>query len=286
MRIIYWIPVLLLFVLAGCQTATQSRSVAPEQPRSNVPYAEVIAQPFQPAASSQSYGDDALQTIYRWDATGVPQAVMVFVHGGCWLNAYDYKHARGLFSALASQGITTFAIEYRRTGDDGGGWPGTLNDINKALVVTQLWLEQSGLSELPASLVGHSAGGHLALLAAQQEAGKLNTDFFEQVVGLAAITDPIRYARGNNSCQTATPGFFSGEPADKPQSYKDGTPSATKIAVPVILMQGTADTIVPPIQSQMPGAKVIMVDDAGHFDYLHANSNAYGLLVKLLTQER
>ncbi|MDC8829853.1 alpha/beta hydrolase family protein [Alteromonas gilva] len=284
MRTLYLMTVLTL--LAGCQTATQSPTPVTESTRSNVPYSDIIAQPFEPATSSQSYGSSPLQTIYRWDASSAPKAVMVFVHGGCWLNAYDYTHAQGLLSALASQGVTALAIEYRRTGDEGGGWPGTLDDIQKALAVTRQWLEQAGPDGVPVSLVGHSAGGHLALLAAQHTTQQPNTAFFQRVIGLAAITDPVRYAAGTNSCQTATPGFFNGFPADVPQAYEKATPSVANIAMPVTLLQGTADSIVPVAQSHLPGANTIMVENAGHFDYLHANSHAFGRLVELLTQEK
>jgi acetyl esterase/lipase len=50
--------------------------------------------------------------------------------------------------------------------------------------------------------VGHSAGGHLALLAG----GEIKR--LKGVIGLAAITDIAEYAMGSNSCQKVTNNFM------------------------------------------------------------------------------
>ena len=191
-----------LVALQACQTSPDNTAAKPK----NVPYAEVVSQRFQIAASNIAYANSNLQRIYYWPAQFKTQSVLIFIHGGCWLNAYDYTHARGLFTALAKQGVATFAIEYRRTGDVGGGWPGTLSDIQQALPAVKQWLDDKSLGDVPVYLAGHSAGGHLALLAAQSV-----TFPVEKVIGLAAITDPAAYAEGANSCQTATPQFLRSE---------------------------------------------------------------------------
>ena len=67
--------------------------------------------------------------------------------------------------ALAEQGYATFNVEYRRVGDPGGGWPGSYEDVLAAVDYA------SRLPEIDAAriaIAGHSAGGHLALLAAAE----------------------------------------------------------------------------------------------------------------------
>jgi len=55
--------------------------------------------------------------------------VVVFIHGGCWLSQFDIAHVGKLEQALADSGFAVWSIEYRRVGDDGGGWPNTYMDV-------------------------------------------------------------------------------------------------------------------------------------------------------------
>jgi len=262
-----------LVVLQACQTNSEFSA----DETKNVAYSEVISQRYQIAASNIAYADSPLQRIYYWPARVKTQSALIFIHGGCWLNAYDYTHARGLFTALAKQGVATFAIEYRRTGDAGGGWPGTLTDIQQALPAVKQWLDEKALGDVPVYLAGHSAGGHLALLAAQSL-----TFPVEKVIGLAAITDPATYAKGANSCQAAAPQFFNGMPDELAEAYAAATPNVANIQAPVILLQGDADAIVPVPQSQLAGSDVIISEGAGHFDWLHSQTPSYQLLLNQL----
>lgn len=102
-----------------------------------------------------AYGDDQFHQAEYWHQEST--SLVVLIHGGCWLNQFDLKHIRPLASDIANQGIAVLSIEYRRIGDPGGGWPGTFDDIRQALGFA---------SEMPFEnlfVVGHSAGGHLAL---------------------------------------------------------------------------------------------------------------------------
>ena len=58
-------------------------------------------------------------------------------------------------------------LEYRRAGMQGGGWPGTSEDVTAALAAV---LADPGLPDRSV-LVGHSAGGHLVVWAASQPWG-------------------------------------------------------------------------------------------------------------------
>lgn len=93
-----------------------------------------------------------------------PRPLVVVIHGGFWRAEYDRTHTAPQCAALAAAGYVVAALEYRRVGN-GGGWPATFTDV------------AIGLDALPALLggridpertllVGHSAGGHLALWAA------------------------------------------------------------------------------------------------------------------------
>ena len=75
-----------------------------------------------------SYGD------LRLPAEGGPFPVVVTIHGGCWLaDRGSMDNYKPLAEELTGHGIATWNIEYRRVGHNGGGWPGTFNDLGAAL---------------------------------------------------------------------------------------------------------------------------------------------------------
>jgi acetyl esterase/lipase len=203
--------------------------------------------------------------------------LIVLIHGGCWLNAYDIKHSFPLSSALAEAGYAVWSLEYRRTGDAGGAWPGSFEDIRQGLAFT------SNLEDYPVDLdriviIGHSAGGHLALLAASEN------QHITGVIGLAAITDIIGYSRGVNSCQTASIDFMGGTYEEVPAAYEAANPASKPIHANTRLLYGDIDSIVPVEQSQLPGAMPVMYEGAGHFDWIHPDSGAYLMLLSTLEE--
>jgi acetyl esterase/lipase len=135
--------------------------------------------------------------------------LVIFICGGYWLNQYDIQHSFPLGSALAEAGYAVWSLEYRRTGDAGRGWPGSFDDIRQGLAFT------SNLENYPVDLdriviKGHSAGGHLALLAASEYPQA------DAVIGLVAITDIVEYSKVTNDCQTAAVPFMGGAYEDRP----------------------------------------------------------------------
>lgn len=247
----------------------------------NVSYGSVTALGFKPADVRLVYGDDDPQLQYGllWlpaaSAATQKKPLIVLVHGGCWLNAYDIRHTFPLSSALAEAGYAVWSLEYRRTGDAGGGWPGSFEDVVKGIAFAST-LEEYPLDTGRVVVMGHSAGGHLALLAAS---GSSNVG---AVIGLAAITDIVEYSRGTNDCQAAAPAFMGGTYEELPSAYEAANPAEKPLHAKTVLLQGDVDTIVPPAQSRLPGAVTEIYAGAGHFDWIHPGSGAYGLLLSTL----
>jgi len=92
-----------------------------------------------------------------------PHPIAMLIHGGCWLATLgamaDY---RPMAEQLASAGIATWNIEYRRVGHDGGGWPGTFLDLGSALDHLQVFGRGYRLDLERIVALGHSSGGHFA----------------------------------------------------------------------------------------------------------------------------
>jgi acetyl esterase/lipase len=251
--------------------------------KSNVSYASVTELDFTEADARFVYGDanPDLQYGLLWLPRDITKdqrvPLVVLIHGGCWLNQFDIRHSYALGSALAEAGYGVWSLEYRRTGDAGGGWPGSFEDIEQGLAFIPN-LNDSPLDLERVVIVGHSAGGHLALLAGAR------AENVEAVIGLAAITDIIEYSRGENSCQVVTVDFMGGEFESNPAAYHAANPVDKSLHDHTVLLHGDSDGIVPPQQAQVPVATTVMLEGAGHFDWIHPGTEAYRLLLSTLEE--
>nr|WP_260859612.1 alpha/beta fold hydrolase [Streptomyces cupreus] len=108
-------------------------------------------------------------------------AVAVLIHGGFWTAMLDRSQLIPLAQDLVARGYAVWNIDYRGLGEDGGGWPGTLEDAAAAVDV----LAGLAAGDLPGGqtaadsargrldldrvvTIGHSAGGQLALWLASR----------------------------------------------------------------------------------------------------------------------
>ena len=94
-----------------------------------------------------------------------PYPVAVVLHGGSWRAGYDRRVMRPVCRDLVRRGWAAWNMEYRRVGGgQDGGWPATFEDV--AAGVDALAGADPRLDLRRVVLLGHSAGGHLALWAA------------------------------------------------------------------------------------------------------------------------
>ena len=269
---------------------SESSAIYPKK-ISQVPYSALGVLPTSEADEQFSYGDDPLQTIYTWHGRSSTNEMyadkaLIFIHGGCWLNAYGYEHAKGMYHALAELGMGVYVTEYRRVGDEGGGWPGSLDDVTQAISTALKRIENEG-RYTNIYIAGHSAGGHLALLAAQRLSSSslsLSRANIKRIIGLAAITDIQSYAMGHNSCQSATAKFMNGTPEDVPTAYQRATPRPTHGSLPITLLQGDADSIVPARHAVLSGTNPKIIKNGGHFDWLHPESTSFDALLEVISE--
>jgi acetyl esterase/lipase len=245
----------------------------------DVAYAKVASLGFNLADEKIAYGSDESQYALLWRAKQalVQTPLVILLHGGCWLSEYDIKHTYALSTGLAQAGFNVWSLEYRRSGTSGGGWPATFNDIKAGILAASTY--NNGEFKLADSVaVGHSAGGHLALLAG----GEISQ--LRGVIGLAPITDIKAYARGNNSCQKVTKDFMQGMPTDKPKAYTQANPSEQPLHPQSIILQGDKDAIVPAFNLAQLKRPVVMLEGVGHFDWIHPGTEAFSTLIKNLNE--
>ncbi|GMG87644.1 alpha/beta hydrolase family protein [Biformimicrobium ophioploci] len=284
------LPVIGLLAAIGSANIQAAEVSYPPVP-ANPAYSDVTALPFRAHDQKIYYGEHQDQYGLLWlpSAPGaIKRPTIVMVHGGCWLNAYDISHTRALATALAQEGYPVWNLEYRRADKSRSAWPTSLEDLQRGIKALGA-LKTDELIRDEVIIVGHSAGGHLALLLAaswRQLFPKNAPDV--SVVGLAAITDITRYAGGNNSCQTATPLFMGATPKENPQAYAAANPANLDIPIPVTLLQGSADPIVPMAQLEALQARNVareIAPEAGHFDWIHPGTPAFQLMLRALGKD-
>jgi acetyl esterase/lipase len=147
--------------------------------------------------SHHSYGPDPSQVadLHLPRGTG-PRPVAVVLHGGYWQTTYGKLVTRPLALDLVRRGWAVWNLEDRRLGGGrggGGGWPQTFEDVADG--IDHLAGIDAPLDLSRVVLVGHSAGGQLALWAASRPrlptgaVGALPSVVAQAVVALAPVTD-------------------------------------------------------------------------------------------------
>ncbi|MCC5880302.1 MAG: alpha/beta hydrolase [Idiomarina sp.] len=220
------------------------------------------------------YGDQAPQFIEFWQARGAtsPAPLIVMVHGGCWLNAFGVDHTRAAATTLSEQGFAVGSVEYRRLGDEGAGWPNSRDDIIEAIDrLTSMPLPSINIDQVV--VVGHSAGGHLALHAAEHTQVRPVL-----TIGLAAITDLLTYSAGEGSCQQAATSFLDTAASGLHEQLNVQLHSPLQR----VLFSAQADTIVDPLQAELGTTKAMTVAQAGHFDFIHPDTMAWNLWLQYI----
>ena len=250
--------------------------------RSNVSYEEILELPYRVSNHNISYGEESPQFGRLWLPTSENNGTVIFIHGGCWMNEYGINHTQAFSTALASEGYAVWSLEYRRTGDPGGGWPGTFKDVISGInKLTDL--ESFGLDMGSIALIGHSAGGHLAVLAGSRS--ELLDVKPSLVLGLAAITDVITYAEGQGSCPEAAATFMGGYPEELPEAFEEVQSVNFGVNSHTVLLYGVIDEIVPSSQAILPGASALRHESAGHFDWIHPGTDAFKEILSILSKE-
>ncbi len=248
-----------------------------------IPYSEIEKLPRPPADHRLSYGTDPLQFgELRLPVTTKAAPVVIVVHGGCWFAEYDLNHLAAFSAALTKLGVATWTIEYRRIGNPGGGWPGTFQDVAKGADYLREIAKKYRLDLRRVVVVGHSAGGQLALwLAGRKNLPKASVLYSANplplagVVSLAGISDLKKY---RPNCDDSVTKLLDGTPEQYAERYQQTSPiELLPLKVPVRLIHGKLDRIVP-IElgtdfveaARRKGDQVTLtvLDAAGHFDLI------------------
>jgi acetyl esterase/lipase len=218
--------------------------------------------------------------------------VAVLLHGGFWYHAWERDLMDGLAVDLARRGWAAWNLEYRRLGA-GGGWPTTGDDV--ALGIDHL-VPLARVYDLDlgrVALVGHSAGGQLALWAAAR--GRRGAVHPRVVVGLAPITD-LRAARDERIGGRSVEHFLATAP-DAELALHQASPLAhVPIGVRQVLAHAVDDEQVPMAHTlsyaraaRVDGDHVTVIEApagaGGHFGLIDPRSPIWAEVATVLERE-
>lgn len=218
--------------------------------------------------------------------------VVVSIHGGFWQSKYGLDENEPLAEDLAQRGYATWNIEYRRIGEEGGAWPGTFHDVISAVNHLDQLKDTYQLDLSNVVVIGHSAGGHLALLLGSL----LNLKHsplvvpIKGIISLAGVTDlhemlQIHTERGITSpVTTFLGGSFDELPIASPIEL-------LPLNVEQVLIHGELDHHVPVSLSVEyhrrarelgDSVRLITLPDAEHFMVVDPSSSAWKAVIDSL----
>jgi acetyl esterase/lipase len=234
----------------------------------------------------ESYGELRRQRGEWWlppDAPAGPLPTVVLVHGGYWRAQYDLTLEDAVAADLAARGYLVWNVDYRPSSDP---WPATLSDVAAAYdhLVDGAYADRVDPARV--SVVGHSAGGHLALWLASRDAlpgGAVGAGRRGPAVAaavgqapVAALVDGSRQGLGGG----AVDALLGGSPDAVPERYAVADPLALlPTTVPTTCVHAPGDDLVPLSQSETyvaaagPVATLVRVPGA-HFEHLDPRSEA------------
>ncbi|WP_078112964.1 S9 family peptidase [Gordonia sp. IITR100] len=210
-----------------------------------------------------------------------PARLVVLVHGGSWSVEFGSTTQTAIARMLAERGAAVWNIEYRRVGEEGGGWPNTGRDVIDALgaldgPIRDL-LPPDAVDFASTAVVGHSAGGQLAVWAVGQLGARTATATITTVIAQAAVLDTVG-AADRESVRA-----FMGRPfSESPRRYSDASPLlAPVVDAHVVAIHGDADDLIPVESSRRyvdaaiargQSAELIVVPGEGHDAFVDPRS--------------
>jgi acetyl esterase/lipase len=191
--------------------------------------------------------------------------VLVAIHGGGWRRFSKDEYGPRVAAQFLPAGIAVVAMNYTLSAPGTPSWPANFEDVRNAVRWARANAGTFDLNPDEFAAIGESAGGHLAALLGTNPDGPITSggdpaagDVYGSVPArVQAVVDfygPTSLAALETESAAAAPAvvqFLGGNPAQIPQSYADASPvdHVTPATPPTLILQGTADTLIPPDQA-------------------------------------
>ncbi|MGM0834701.1 MAG: alpha/beta hydrolase family protein [Bacillota bacterium] len=224
--------------------------------------------------------------------------VIVLIHGGFWQARYNLEENNPIAADLTKKGFVTWNIEYRRVGEDRGGWTSTFNDVIDAINHLSKIAESYPIDLSKVIVIGHSAGGHLALwLGSRIKSGAIEGPFNEllvsvqKVISLAGVTDLVKMweIHEQKKMKSHVAALLDGSPEEVSVRYKMTSPvELLPIKIEQVLIHGELDRHVPADLSKDyykfavekgENVKLVILPYIEHFKIIDPTSSAWSSVV-------
>ncbi|RJU88926.1 MAG: hypothetical protein DWC01_07695 [Candidatus Poseidoniales archaeon] len=173
---------------------------------------------------------------------GIP--CIMLIHGGFWKKEYGLELMQPIAQDLAEAGVAAWNIEFKRwSKGDEGVWMDTLSDVMRAWGQLALL---PGIDITRSMVMGHSAGGQLALLMSAKA---------ERKPWLSIAQAPITDLIGADHARLSDDGdavrrWIGGAPEQATAVWEQLNPVNHPPATSVLLFHGESDEDVPLEQSE------------------------------------
>lgn len=237
--------------LTACAMPKETANSSAPPPAEIMSWGDLFSRAKPEATTRIAYGDGDLQFSELWLPEGSgPHPMVLMIHGGCWQTDIAERDIMNwIADDLRQRGIAVWNIEYRGVDRQGGGYPGTYEDV---LAAADSLMENGGRFNLDLSQIvamGHSAGGHLALwLAARQnllpgsELSGLHPMPISTVISQGGLPDlEAGVQRTGHACGTDAPRLMMGGHPELTSPQR--MPAATARQ---ILVNADRDRVAPP----------------------------------------
>ncbi|WP_018180847.1 alpha/beta hydrolase family protein [Jongsikchunia kroppenstedtii] len=223
--------------------------------------------------------------------------LVILVHGGAWQAQIGADSFVTFARRLAERGLAVLNIEYRRVGS-GGGWPTTFKDVAAALdFVPEIEEAVPAIDARHAVVVGHSAGGQLAMWAGTRDrlhANEVGADPKFDPSSAISLAGPLDMRQAVVMGDDRIVGALGGTPQQVPDRYASVDPIQNiDRSMPVIAMAGSRDTVVPPVLSQNyvkaataagDDARFVLVAGADHPSIVDPSAPTFQLVLETISR--
>lgn len=246
---------------------------------------------------TEKYGSDPSQEGDLFLPQGKPLATLCLFHGGFWLMPYGRDQMTEVAQNLARQGFAVWNIGYRRIGEEGGAWPGTFDDAIASINHLQRLCEQYQIpGDTKIVLIGHSAGGQLAIWTGKQNDLDKSVHATLHVkpdllVGLAPVIDLVKTFEEQLGRQSVLH-LLKGTPDEIPERYALYDPMQFSPGrIPQLIVHGKGDDVLPVqwsrdyverVGSAGSEIELIEISGGGHMDFIDSKSPAITALTDFL----
>lgn len=223
-----------------------------------------------------TYGDEpsAFGRLHVPESANPP--LVVLYHGGFWRRSGgDLNVMSPMADAFVERGYAVWNVEYGRTGERYGGWPITFDHVAESLEILDTFESDYGVDVSRPVLVGHSAGGHLALWAGANLSGSLGG-----VVALAPVVD-LELAAANGLGDGAVNALMGGSPSDVPDRYEEAAIGSLG-SVPVMIITSAGDETVPAVYSAGVRGDALTerrLDSVAHLSMIRTDGETWAVVI-------